>query len=473
MRRPTVTRATTIAGGVAVALLIPSLASGVPGFASLQTVPSVRATSASDAGAYGSVSCATATSCTAVGPSINQLTEGFSTDSGHPTAVTWTNGTWGSPAPLATPHGGRTQFLNGVACPAIRDCVAVGGRSVGERVVPLIETEAAGTWSASSSIAPPVTADGQGEFSSVWCASIGKCVAFGLYPSGSSFGAMASVESSGRWARASGLSNGSEGSEGLILPESLSCADVSNCTAIGLGVPLLVSQVFSTYAWKETAGVWSVATEIPQPRGREFIGVAVACPTASTCLAGGAVAHGPDGTLEPAIAVETRRAWTAARRIALPRVSPTATGGLFTSLACGSPSSCEAVGSLLLPSACHGLSQICTSTSAPTASMSSGGFLGIVGGQQFRQIAIDRAAPLAATWSDGVWSSLGVLHGTKVGAQPATFSGFGTVECSSAQRCLALGLSTVASRDGLRSSAFSVDLLTVRTAPPLVALRAT
>ena len=82
--------------------------------------------------------------------------------------------------------------------------------------------------------------------------------------------------------------------------------------------------------------------------------------------------------------------------------------------------------------------------------MSSGGFLGIVGGQQFRQIAIDRAAPLAATWSDGVWSSLGVLRGTKVGAQPATFSGFGTVECSSAQRCLALGLSTVASSPSSR-----------------------
>ena len=77
-----------MAAVIVVALLSPTLASAEPGFSSLQTLPNVRGTSAPDAGAYGSVSCPSATSCTAVGPSVGQLTEGLSSDAGRPTAIT-------------------------------------------------------------------------------------------------------------------------------------------------------------------------------------------------------------------------------------------------------------------------------------------------------------------------------------------------------------------------------------------------
>jgi hypothetical protein len=364
--------------------------------------------------------------------------------------------------------GASEVLLNGIQCSSLGDCVAVGAADV-KTAVPLLETETAGSWVASTSaIAPPLGAAGKnGELLSVWCASYGNCVAFGLYEAGkSSIGAMAALETSGVWARAVGVADG-KFAGGFVIPESLACSDVSNCTAIGIGLTSILSGALSTIEWTESAGVWRAAKALPYSKGHEFVGLTVACPTASTCFVGGIDEHGSKHVVDPAIAVESSNSWSVPRLLYLPRLSPVTTGGFITSLSCGSSTTCEAVGELELPSSCSGPGSVCISVSSSSqlsdalrARMS---FRRTTDNASSATLTISGGASFAATWANGAWSSIGVLHGTKVGAKPAASSSLDAVACPSPVECLALGDNSVVVKNSVLSSPFSANLLTVRT----------
>jgi hypothetical protein len=84
------------------------------------------------------VSCSSPTACTAVGSFSDT-----SSDLTEPFVEIWNGSTWALQKPSAGGTGGR---LSGVACVAPGSCVAVGSTYVGDRA--LIETSAGSTWSA-------------------------------------------------------------------------------------------------------------------------------------------------------------------------------------------------------------------------------------------------------------------------------------------------------------------------------------
>jgi hypothetical protein len=121
------------------------------------------------------VSCATTTSCVAVGYIYGR--EGL--------IETLVNGTWHSsvaPAPegTATPF---PEYLSSVACPAVGACVAVGSDGYSPKSQGVIDTLANGTWTEATAPLPAnasATSPSVG-LSGVACPTIGYCVASGGY----------------------------------------------------------------------------------------------------------------------------------------------------------------------------------------------------------------------------------------------------------------------------------------------------
>jgi hypothetical protein len=101
--------------------------------------------------ALSSISCASATSCVAVGAQASSQSE-------TPVYVQETAGTWGTPTPLQNPNDTSPpeEYLSSVSCVAVGDCVAGGdwlsssGSAYGETY-----TEQAGVWSTPVAIGEP------------------------------------------------------------------------------------------------------------------------------------------------------------------------------------------------------------------------------------------------------------------------------------------------------------------------------
>lgn len=142
------------------------------------------------------VSCASATSCTAVGST--DFAEG---GGGVPIYATESSGEWSSTELL----NGSNDPLLSVDCTSATDCTAAGWSG--------IRVEAAGVWR--DPIALPITPAG------VSCVSATACTAVG------DLGAV--KEFAGTWGAATGFST-PDGSGGGF--NSVSCSSANNCTAV-------------------------------------------------------------------------------------------------------------------------------------------------------------------------------------------------------------------------------------------------
>jgi hypothetical protein len=415
-------------------LLLPVIAEAEPGFTATRTMPPILDANRGGLDLYGAVSCPSPSTCTAVGPS-SLFSFGLLQHRGAPSVVTETNGAWGRRTALPFPGGGQRSAVNGIECAMVGNCVAVGGYTdvFSKYALPLVETEASGVWT-ESTVALPKGNLGSGQLVSVWCGSIGNCVALGAYSYSTSSSVaplpMVAVEKSGTWGQAVSLSDG--GGTSVIIPTSLSCSDLADCTAIAYGNSTALGA--GTFSWRESAGTWSGVALLPQRPGFQFISYSIACPSASTCMAVGGLTKGAGGDI-PAVATASSGSWSLPRRLALPRLSPIPTQALFTSVACASSTLCETVGFIV-------------SSSSRIADV-----------------------PVAATWNGGAWSSLGTFHRSTVGARPAAQSLFDAVACPSTTECLAVGDDQLSADPGSPSSAFSTWLTPTRAvstpAPPL------
>jgi hypothetical protein len=136
---------------------------------------------------------------------------------------------------------------------------------------------------------------------------------------------------------------------------------------------------------------------LPGANGRSFAGLSLQCPTSITCLAVGELANAAGTVVRPASDAELSGVWSVRIAVPLPKLSPVVTVGGFASLSC-TPNLCEAVGSF-------GLS---AKSTEPIAG--------------------------AATWSDGTWSSIGLISNVRLsGGSPADLAGgpaLGAVSCA-------------------------------------------
>jgi hypothetical protein len=136
-----------------------------------------------------SVSCASAGNCTAVG---YYFTSGKDQEEGL--LLTETSGRWATGVEASLPaNAGKhpNVSLGSVSCASAGNCTAVGSYDVSSGwEIGLLLTETSGRWATGVEASLPANADknaGNGEVDSVSCASAGNCTAVGSYPDSSGY----------------------------------------------------------------------------------------------------------------------------------------------------------------------------------------------------------------------------------------------------------------------------------------------
>jgi hypothetical protein len=256
-------------------------------------VPGLGTLSPGGETAVGSVSCASAGNCSAVGtyqdPSNAFHHQGF--------VVSQTSGRWGKAIEvpgLAALNTGGTVTLNQVSCASAGNCSAGGTYlEISNPVQGFVVSQSNGRWGKAIEVPglAALNAGRQVSFDSVSCGSTGNCAAGGSYidSSGAHQGFVVS-QSNGRWGKAFevpglGALNADRDAEGI----SVSCASAGNCSAGGSYTDS--SDARQGFVLSQSNGVWGTAIEVPglgalNTGGSAGVGP-LSCAAAGRCSAGG------------------------------------------------------------------------------------------------------------------------------------------------------------------------------------------
>ncbi len=266
------------------------------------------------------VSCASSASCVAVGFYATAKTDQALVErlSGGALSV--------SPTP---DQGTGYNQLNGVSCPSASSCVAVGFYSAagGPRV--LIDSLANGSWTATAS--PALTATSS-YLEGVSCPSSGSCVAVGYYYNGTARRALVESLSDGVWT----VDRSPDVGTGDNLLDTVSCWSPTSCVAAGY-----YAAGRGHLGLVETLGPdgWAV-TPVPNPSTSGDYPSGISCTQAGSCALVGTYASGPAGAVDQTLVeIVGVGAWTVAQS-----PSPDTGGDYLGSVSCVALASCVAVG---------------------------------------------------------------------------------------------------------------------------------
>jgi len=311
------------------------------------TRAAVPSDAASPTGAsLGSVSCATDTSCVAVGFYDS------SGASGEPVLIdTLAGSSWsGTEAPLPSNATGAVQTPSSVSCVSDGLCAAVGYYEVtsgGQQG--LLETNSGGTWTATqaplpaNAASPPTTA----RLTSVSCSAGDVCTAVGFYYDTTGFpDGLIETFSDGTWtAIEAPLPPDAQSEPNGAMLTAVSCAAGEACVAVGSysagggGGLRAVIETLTSGGWTPLeAPLPSDAVVGPQPTLS-----AVSCPTPTSCTV---VGHYSDNSGHGIFAdTLASGAWTALA-LPLPTGASTSATIYLNGLSCPSDASCVTVGAL-------------------------------------------------------------------------------------------------------------------------------
>jgi hypothetical protein len=304
----------------------------------------------------GSVSCASAGNCSAVGT--------YTDGSGHSQGLLLSEaaGTWHSGVQAALPSNAATSGTEGVSiysvsCVSPGYCSAVGSYANNSAGADgLLLTETAGTWATGVDAALPSNAGAQhlAELNAVSCASAGDCAAVGTYVDGSdSPEGLLLTERAGAWATgveaplpANAVANSK------VALSQVSCASAGNCSAVGeynmgLGRDGAGSEGLLL---AETAGTWKTGVEAVPPAnasngnvGPDVFLSAVSCASAGSCVAVGSYPKGSDN-FQGLLLTETAGVWSKGVEATLPANATKKQDVELNSVSCASAGNCRAVG---------------------------------------------------------------------------------------------------------------------------------
>ncbi len=324
------------------------------------------------------VSCASASSCVAVG--YYQVKGG----SQQTLVETLANGIWS--VTTSPNRGSGDNQLASVSCPQPSACVAVGTYQSGGTTRTLAEELFGGSWVLTTS---PNSGSGSNVLSDVSCPAVGACTAVGYFDNGTVDRALAETLSASVWAVTPVQDQGTGLNElnGISCPATGSCVSVGTYrTAAGVNQDLI-----ETLA----AGTWSVHHPSPDANGANNELTAVSCTALTSCMS---VGHYNSKGVAQSLAIELAHGtWTVVQ-------SPdkgTSTNQLVgVSCLAGAALECEGVGY----------------------------YNDLISG--FADVA---AQALAETWSGGSWSLVPAAD-----AMVSDVSANG-VSCSAAGPCVAVG----------------------------------
>jgi hypothetical protein len=264
------------------------------------------------------VSCYNALNCTIIGTDAN---------GGVPTEITENNGVWESAGLLPAPTGccDNVGSFAAVSSSGITDSTAVGADGGSSGFVPLYSTETNGLWSTPSTLTPG------GWLFGVSCTAPGDCTAVGRYGGGVLPGATYvpdyTTQTNGVWGPLTEIADVGQGQF-----NSVSCASVGNCTAVGSTIDGFTPQPIAA---TETNGIWGPAVAISGSLGGLGSLASVSCTSAGNC-----VAVGSDGNSQPIYVNETSGSWSTISE----DLGATGDSGSFSSVSCTSATVCTAVG---------------------------------------------------------------------------------------------------------------------------------
>jgi hypothetical protein len=289
------------------------------------------------------VACPTTGECSAVGF--------YTTDCNchgmvlHQSSIGWA--ATAVPVPGGTSPGQQPlqSFLTSLACPAPRECEAVGSyvASDGDDRA-LIASDVGGTVSDDLQVGPSGGAPWYFNSNAIWCgASTAHCVLVGDVQAPISPGdqlittspmVLVLVGGTWRWyqpAPASRLAS-------ALHLASLSCTSTTDCTAVGSYTDASGEQGLVV---TEASGVWRPASRALPPAGASGTSLAsVSCPSVGNCTAVGSYT-GTRAVQTGVVVIESAGRWARGRPAAEPaRASRTS----LSSVSCASVGSCTAVG---------------------------------------------------------------------------------------------------------------------------------
>jgi hypothetical protein len=277
---------------------------------------------------FEAVACPSASTCTAVGYYFGKVDF-------LPLAAGWNGTAWARLTPVIT-SGARTSQLSDVSCPTVRSCEAVGSYfSHGPVNSALAEGWNGSAWAIQAVPDPAGSADSY--LQGVSCPAARDCVAVGdYYPHGaSSTVPLAEAWNGSTWAILT-VPAPSGGHQSRL--DGVSCTSADACTAVGVYTVKSGSQVALAERWNGKS--WTIQT-LPHVAGNTSF-AAVSCSAAGACQA---VGTSTTSSAESPLAESWNgTAWTV-HEAPLPA---DAGGGYFAGVSCTCPDACTATGSYLV-----------------------------------------------------------------------------------------------------------------------------
>jgi len=321
----------------------PFVASAVNGqWGQVIEVPGMAALSTVGFAGVASISCPSAGNC-AAGGYYNSL--------GHSQAfiVSQVNGTWRKAREVpgtAVLNAGRRAAVGSLSCARAGYCTAVGSYTdTAGHLLGFAASEAGGTWHRAHPVPGLAALDAGGSalLLSVSCRSAGTCSAGGYYTDAAGHvQAFVASQASGRWQPAQqipGLGALNSGGEARVV--SVSCATPGNCSAGGHYTDSASHQ--QAFTADEVNGTWGSAQQVPATAslGKQAAVTSVSCAKAGNCAAGGWIDDGAGAF----VASKSGGTWGDAqpvRGLGSPGDPPVA--GYVTSVSCASAGYCAAAG---------------------------------------------------------------------------------------------------------------------------------
>jgi hypothetical protein len=366
------------------------------------------------------VSCASPTSCTAVGYYRNRR------GGDRALAEDWNGATWSLSA-VANPPA-RDNQLDAVSCPSARSCLAVGSTQRGSATRGVLAESWNGRrWSVLDAPDPSHHA----WLAGVSCASAGSCIAVGAYQSVPDRTRTLAESWNGTTWSVTRSANPRRPTKGDVL-SAVSCASPTACTAVGTDVTRPAWSQPLAESWNGTDWTVDPTPHIGGPKYEDLL-ASVACTSATTCLAVGY--HGLGNQIR-----NLAESWQSGQwlRISAPGLPTFPSLSDFNAVSCLSARACMAVGfstnnasrSRTLAARWNGTRWLRTLTpelgrvpelngvSCPSATFC------VAVGQGLAGLAV------AESWNGSTWSVM---------RTPAVAGGLSAVSCASATFCVAVG----------------------------------
>jgi hypothetical protein len=259
--------------------------------------------------------------------------------------------TWHSSGNISLPTNAagssKAAYLEGVACLASGECVAVGNYASNEHVMGVIET--GGVWGQASEIALPVDSMHPNAGPFVACSMSGRCVAVGDYETTSgNFQGWATSVAGGVWGQASEIALPANAATQqfaqFVILSDVACLASGPCVAVGSYND--TSGTRQAMIVSETGGVWDRAIEIAPPPNATNPDAElnqVACPAYGSCVAVGRYEESV-GSGQAMVTSETGGVWSQASQVGLPVNAAGNPDPHLWGVACPRSGPCVAVG---------------------------------------------------------------------------------------------------------------------------------